>query len=156
LYKVGDVLKWAAYPLPDDENSKIKTRWFIYLGEMKDGTHCAIMCTPTTQLQYYEPGQSRSNRPTFSIKTGQFGFKCECIIDFKMNPISKGLTPDILVRCQKDIQVITNIRTIDENFLRMIYNKILKSGGAPIVVRDIHTSFNLAGITGLNKPKMRN
>jgi hypothetical protein len=156
LYKVGDVLKWIDFPLPDDEKSSPKPRWFISLGEIKDGTHCAIMCTPTTQLQYYEEGEKRSRHPIIRIKAGRFGFESDCILDLKINLIYRGLTPEIILKCQENIHVVTNIRIQEENLLREIYNKILKSGHPPVIVQDIHDSYNLAGITKLQKPKKRN
>jgi hypothetical protein len=42
----------------------------------------------------------------------------------------------------------------DEQTLRMIYKRILKSKFfSKVILRDIHESFNKARITGLKKPK---
>jgi hypothetical protein len=113
------------------------------------------MCTSTTQEQYYEPGSRRCGNPIVKIKSGQFGFDEDCILDFKIGMVHDEITSAILEKYKADIMRVSNILEIDCNFMRMIYNKILKSGYPPKIILDIHESFNCAGITGLQKPKMR-
>ncbi len=44
--------------------------------------------------------------------------------------------------------------TLDEQTLRMIYNQLLRSRFiSSMELQDIHDSFNMAGISGLKKPK---
>ena len=51
-----------------------------------------------------------------------------------------------------DIEMMGNLNI---DMLRMIYKRLLKSPYcAPMVLNDIHESFNRAGITQLKKPKL--
>jgi hypothetical protein len=75
-------------------------------------------------------------------------FEDDCILDFDEPPY----TPS-----KSTLENNTNIEEkgeIEEQTLRMIYNRICRSGTySKVILRDIHESFNKAGITGLKKPK---
>jgi hypothetical protein len=85
---VGDVFLWNKYP--HNVEGEHKARWFVYLGEYKESLDpfddtipvFIIAPTTTTQLHYYEPGESRARHPhvRFYPEEG-FGFTSECILD---------------------------------------------------------------------------
>jgi hypothetical protein len=155
LYTVGDVIRWNDYPCYRDEKSEKKLRWFIYLGNRKDGTSFVIMCTTTTQCDFYKPEGQRCKHTIIKIKQGQFGFESDCILDLDLGISFDEVTTELLTKHQANITKISNIKDQDITFIRYLYNKILESKIPPYIQRDIHESFNLVGITNLKKPRLR-
>ena len=94
-------------------------------------------------------GGSRNGHDHFLFNTKEFPFFTDdCILDYEEPLIP--ITQDQLDRCKKDIQ---SMGCLDENRLRMIYNKLLKApNSSRKILTDIHTSLNNTGITGLKKP----
>ena len=154
MLKIGDVIKWNNCPFRKDLKSKKKPRWWIYLGKRQDGSSLLIMVTATTQTQYYKVGEDRFKNKRISIKKGDFGFNDDCLIDLDIGISYDEIAEAELSEHQADIEPISNIKETRETFMREIYNKICESRKTPLrIKKDIHYSFNLAGITGLKQPK---
>jgi len=147
---IGDVFRWANYPDPR-YGAEIKARWFICIGKTDIFSQPSFFytCTTTTQVQHFVKGGSRNGHDHFLFNTKEFPFFTDdCILDYEEPLIP--IRQDWLDRCKKDIQCMG---CLDENRLRMIYNKLLKSpNSSRKILTDIHNALNNAGITGLKKP----
>jgi len=110
----------------------------------------AYLCTTTTQLEKFQKTGNRAAHSKYIFKTNRFHcFEQDCVIDFDELPYP--LEQSKISVHQKDIKVKGSL---DKNTLRMLYNKFLHSRTmSPKELIDIHKSFNMAGITGLKKPK---
>lgn len=76
-------------------------------------------------------------------------FDDDCIIDFDEKPYS--IEKNNLLKNQASI---VEKGKLNEQTLRMIYNRFLESGLlSKMEMLDLHSSFNNSGITGLKKPK---
>ncbi|GAB6280224.1 MAG: hypothetical protein STSR0007_02830 [Thermovirga sp.] len=155
---VGDVFLWDQYP--HNTEGEHKARWFIYLGEFKESPDpfddtvpvMIIAPTTTTQLHYYEPGESRAGHPhiRFTPKEG-FGFTSECILD-----LAKA---DVVVRKtnfqkQEESGRIEGKGHLTTARLKEIYGKIYDSRGySPKLKHQIRENLNNAGVAGL--PELR-
>lgn len=107
------------------------------------------MVTTTTKKLHYEKGGTRESFQNIRIKAGQFGFPEECIIDLITNFYS-NIEYDTFIRAQSNITVIGKL---DEEMMRRVYKLVLVATNiSPKIKKDIHSSFNLAGITGLRMP----
>jgi len=151
-FNVGDIFKWNNFPDPRI-GTTIKPRWFIYLGETGylSQIQFLYLSTTTTQIQDFQPGGKRSSHDKFTFKKSNFPFfEEDCIIDFDEQIFS---VPKTKIQEKKDdIEMMGNLNI---DMLRMIYKRLLKSPYcAPMVLNDIHESFNRAGITQLKKPKL--
>ena len=89
--RTGDVFLWKAYPYQND--GKIKNRWFVYLGDLKndpfdDDTLIAVVApTTTTQTDHYRPGEHREKHLTIGFTTDDgYGFEQDCMLDLSMRP----------------------------------------------------------------------
>lgn len=149
--EVGTVIKWHNFPAPRF-GTEIKPRWFICIGFSATFAQFSeiYLYTTTTQLEQFKRGGSRGAHSHFIFKCNQYKvFEQDCAIDFHEPPYS--ISQSLYEQKQVNIEVKGKLREQD---LRMIYNKLLPSPAiAPIVLRDIHSSYNKAGITNLKKPK---
>lgn len=147
---VGDVIRWENYPDPR-YGTEIKARWFICIGKTDIFSQPTFFYTftTTTQNNHFLPGGSRYGHDHFLFKTSEFPFFTEdCILDYEEPLIP--IRQDQLNRYKEDIQLMGRL---DQDRIRMIYNKLLKSQNcSKIILRDIHSSLNNAGITSLKKP----
>jgi hypothetical protein len=108
------------------------------------------LCTTTTNLRDFEPGGKREHHTTCLFKTASpdSPFDEDCILDIDEGPYS---LPEAQISNNKDIEIKGKI---GEQDMRMIYNRVVRSHRfSNRVKRDIHQSFNDAGITGLRMPK---
>ena len=109
----------------------------------------ALLCTTTTQLHYYETGGERSGHLIVRFREGEFGFERDCVLDLDGSFYS-DLEESLLIRYESDIEIKGKL---PEQKLREIYNLILRSKRiSKKIKRDIHHSFNMAGIKGLKRP----
>ncbi len=147
---VGDVIRWDGFKYPRDGD--IKARWFIYLGRssLLSSPIFSYLCTTTTQLQHFGQGNSRANHVFRRFTCQQHPvFDQDCILDFTEELYD--IPTEKLDECQRLIEIKGRL---GEEDMRNAYNQFLKVGTvSPRVMLDIHESFNLAGITGLKKPK---
>jgi hypothetical protein len=153
--EVGTVIRWDNFPDPRfDIDNEIKARWFICLGFSGIFAQIAVvyLSTTTTQLQHYKESGKRKNHSHFIFQTNQYPtFEKDCVIDFSEQPYPATETK--LKSCQNDIN-INIMGKLTEDTMRMIFKRFSRSGSvAPKVLGDIHTSYNNAGITSLQKPK---
>ncbi len=89
------------------------------------------------------------NNPA-SLLRGEFGFDKDCVLDLDKD-FYAHIEESIFLSFKEDITIKGKL---SEQNLREIYNLILKSQRIPkIIKKDIHHSFNMAGITGLRKPR---
>ncbi|MEA1947233.1 MAG: hypothetical protein U9N83_08005 [Thermodesulfobacteriota bacterium] len=150
---VGTVIRWNNFPLPKYGKEK-KPRWFICIGFAGFFAQVAevYFCTTTTQIDKFENGGPREKHDYYIFKTNQSRYSMfdeDCIIDFDEKPY--GVEETKLNDHQNDIEIKGQL---DEQTLRMIYNRICKCKLLSVMVkRDIHNSYNKFGITGLKKPK---
>jgi len=148
--KVGAVLRWDNFPLQKFGGTN-KARWFICLGFSGVFAQVAFVYlgTTTTQLQYFRGHGQRSTHSHFIFETKQFPvFDQDCATDYDERPYAVNKTKIELH--SKDISIRGELK---EEIMRMIYNRFLRSRPLPRVeLLDIHTSYNIAGITGLKKP----
>ncbi len=149
--EVGTVFRWDNFP-DARYGSEEKARWFICVGFSGKFAQIAMvyLCTTTTQLEKFKKTGSRAAHSKHIFTTNQFQcFEQDCAIDFDERPYP--LEKSKLSVCQKDIEIRGSI---DKNTLRMIYNRFFRSRSMSYKeIVDIHDSFNMAGITGLKKPK---
>lgn len=149
-FEVGTVFRWDSFPAPRVGPPGIKPRWFIFLG--KNDTFSQVVfahfCTTTTQTQHFAPGGSRQNHDKIKLEKGSSPFDEDCILDCDEPPYTDTLHK---LEDEKSIEVKGKL---PEQTMRQIYNRLLLSDDySYAVLRDIHHSFNLAGIGGLKKPK---
>jgi len=146
---VGTVFRWKDFPEP--RSGEVKARWFIYLGDsgLFSQVLIAYLCTTTTQIHHFKAGGNRSTHDHHLFrKSPDSPFEEDCILDFDERP--HALAKSTLEN-NSDIE---SKGKLNEQTLRMIYNRILKSRFySKIILRDIHESFNKTGIAGLKKPK---
>lgn len=158
---VGDVFLWDPYP--HNTEGEHKARWFVYLGEYRESPDpfddtapiMIIAPTTTTQLHYYEPGESRAGHPHIRFDPDEgFGFTSECILDLAKE--------DVVVR-KTDFQKQEELGRIEKKGqlttarLRDIYGKISNSRGySPKLKHQVRENLSNAGITGLPRlPRRR-
>lgn len=146
---VGTVFRWKDFPEP--RSGEVKARWFIYLGDSGPFSQVLIayLCTTTTQIHHFKSGGNRSSHDHHLFqKAPSSPFEEDCILDFDERPHA------VAKSTLENNPCIEPKGKFDEQTLRMIYNRILKSKFfSKVVLRDIHESFNKAGITGLKRPK---
>jgi hypothetical protein len=146
---VGTVFRWKDFPGP--RGGGVKARWFIYLGDSGYFSQVllAYICTTTTQIQHFQLGGDRSSHDHFIFKKWPSSpFEDDCILDFDEPPHTPR--ESILEKNPS----IEEKGKLDEQALRMIYNRLCRSNAySKIILRDIHESFNKAGIIGLKRPK---
>jgi len=149
--EIGTLLRWDHFTQPR-YGTETKARWFIYLGETGPFSQIALiyLATTTTQMDHFQQGSSRAGHSHFKFETRQFNiFDYDCILDFDDPPYA--IEKVTFLNRQADIAVKGKL---NEETLRMIYNRFLKSGAcSKMVMLDIHDSFNKAEIAGLKKPK---
>jgi len=107
------------------------------------------LCTTTTQIEKFESGGPRAGHAfkRFDIKNFPV-FDRECVLDFDEELYEIDETA--IVRHHSDIEIKGSL---DENTVRNIYKQLLRSGiCSKVILRDIHESYNRAGITGLKRP----
>lgn len=145
--EAGTVFRWNKFPYPRYDKEEIKPRWFIYLGDSGIFSQILIayICTTTTQTQHFEINGHRVSH--YSIKfesTPKTPFEEDCILDCDEPPFSiekKKLENHL------DIEIKGKLK---EQKLREIYNGIYRSYAySPVIINNIHESFNKIGITGL-------
>src|SRR5690606_5144995 len=145
--KVGTIFKWKNFPNP--KSGEPKTRWFIYLGKTSAlfPPEKYIISTTTTQISHFEIGGLREKHDYIKYDQQSSPFNKECILDLDEIPYSDLLS--ILIN-NDDIEVMGELNT---NKKLHLYNRILKSEKfSKILKKDIHTSLNNDGITGLKNP----
>lgn len=62
MFKVGDIFYWQDYPFPDDPNSPIKPRYFIFLGNTPiviSPKYLYLWTTTGRTEKYLEDGEIR-------------------------------------------------------------------------------------------------
>ena len=150
--EVGTVFLWDNFPFSKLSGSSIKPRWFIYLGKttITSSPIFVFLGTTTTQLHYYESNGERCGHLFIKFGEGEFGFEKDCVLDLDKD-LYVQIKESIFLSFEEDINIKGKL---SEQKLREIYNLILKSRRIPkIIKRDIHHSFNMAGISGLRKPR---
>ncbi len=141
---VGDIFTWENFPYPI--TGEIKRRWFIYFG---DGGYFSIdvyLFTTTTNMD-------RNNEDSIIFQKGEYSFTRDCILNVGQNHYSKNITK---VDIDKHIKNgnINKVSKLQENKIREIYNKVLKSKYISHIDKiAIHDALNRAGIINLTKPK---
>ena len=108
--------------------------------------------TTTTQVENFQCSGNRRNHSHFIFKPNQFPvFDKDCVVDFDEQPYPIELTK--IAEYQNDIEIRGEL---PENTMKMIYKRLSSSNFiSPMILSDLHDSFNRAGITGLKKPKRR-
>ena len=147
--KPGMVFRWDDFPYPKLD-SKIKARWFIYLGDTGPfSTHILVhLCTTTTKIKDFQLGGNRASHKHLVLNAEDTPFEEDCLIDFNVGPDS---FPKQEVEGNPKIQVKGELQT---TIIRDIYNGILGSRFySKQVLMDIHASLNNMDIMGLRKPK---
>lgn len=145
--EVGTVFRWNNFPEPRYGAEK-KARWFIYLGETGSFSQSVIahISTTTTKIGDFKEGGSRRSHDHFVFRAKSSPFEEDCVIDYDDRPFS--LQKEKLMN-NPDIEIKGKL---DEQTMRMIYNRLLKSNAiSKAILWDIHDSFNRTGITGLKK-----
>jgi len=149
--KIGTVFRWNNFP-DARYGEKNKARWFMCVGFSGAFVQISVayLCTTTTQLEKFKGTGSRRNHDHFIFKTNQFPtFDEDCAIDFDEKPYLIELR-----KLNAHLKDIEEKGVLDENTLRMIYKRFLRSKHISFKeLSDIHNSLNVAGITGLKKPK---
>ncbi|MFW6137804.1 MAG: hypothetical protein ACOC7U_01390 [Spirochaetota bacterium] len=147
--RVGTVFKWNDFP-DRRLGGELKPRWFVYLGDTGKFRTPVIahINTTTTQLLDFQPGGKRYGHIHNIFKAEETPFECNCIIDFS-SPLYHYHKEDL--EDNPDIEIKGEL---NEEILKILYNKMVESAYySKIVLLDIHRSYNMAGITGLKKPK---
>jgi len=146
---VGTVFRWKDFPDPRDGG--VKARWFIYLGDSGYLSQVLIAypCTTTSQINHFQDGGDRRSHDHYLFKKSpKSPFEEDCILDFDEpphTPRKSSLENNLSIEEKGEL---------DEQTLRMIYNRVCRSRTySKVILMDIHESFNKAGITGLKKPK---
>lgn len=126
----------------------------MYLGKtpITSSPVFVLLCTTTTKLHYYERGGERSSHAFVRFRGGEFGFESDCVLDLD-GSFYADIKETVFMKYkdQGDIEIKGNLI---EQKLREIYNQILSSRMIPKrIKKDIHNSFNMAGITSLKKPR---
>lgn len=146
---VGTVFRWEDFPTP--RIGEIKARWFVYLGDSGYFSQVLIayICTTTSQTHHFETGGDRESHDHFLFKKSPHSpFEDDCALDFDERPHSVEKA-----RLENNPNIEQKGR-LDDHTLRIIYNRVLRSRAySKVILRDIHESFNKAGITGLTRPK---
>lgn len=143
------VIRWNNFE-DRRKGGDIKPRWFIYLG---DSGYFSIqlviyICTTTTKESDFQKGGKRENHSYIKFSASNTPFEEDCILDFDESPF---IYPKEKFANDPDIE---NIGILDDNTLRSIYKRILKSQAfSKIAKHDIHESLNVVGIENLKKPK---
>ncbi len=148
--QAGDVFRWNNFPEPKYNTDDIKPRWFVYLGDTgKLRTPVTFyLLTATTKLASIEPGGTKHGHSVCRYHPNSSPFDLECIIDVDEGPypmVNPGTLPS-----NPDIEAKGSLT---EQQMRELYNKVLRSQHfSRAVLRDVHRSFNDAGITSLKMP----
>lgn len=147
--KPGTVFRWREFAFPK-YGGELKARWFIYLGDTGplSSPVIAYICTTTTSLDDFKPGEKRASHRCLLLKKTNYPFFDEdCILDYDEEPYqveNKSLenNPNIEIKGE-----------LSHETLKTIYYGIWKSNhySAKIVI-DVHASLNQIGISGLRKP----
>ena len=149
--ELGTVLRWNNFP-DARYGEKNKARWFVCVGfsNLFDQIAEIFLCTTTTQLNSFKYNGNRKGHNHFIFDVNKFNFFDEdCAIDFFEKPYA--VNQDRLNKYQNDIEIRGRL---DNDTLIFIYNSLFVSKNiSPIELSDIHTSYNMAGITGLKKVK---
>jgi hypothetical protein len=139
--QVGEVIKWNNFKFPQF-GGKPKSRWFICLGNSNvfiDPKLCYLISTTTTK---------RTGHPSLLLPQKTYPFFCQDCCVFFNEPIYSPLEQDISQNSD-----ISSKGRLEESDLRVLYSGLLRSSThQKIVMKDIHSSFNLSGITGLRRP----
>jgi len=140
---------WNVFP--DQRAGGIKPRWFIYLGQSSIIIPPIFLyfCTTTTQLQHFNSGGDRSHHTIKRFDVRQFHmFEENCILDYDEDIYD--LLEDKFIKCKANIDIKGSL---DSDTMRNIYKQYLKSGNcSPMILNDLHDSFNRDDITGLKRP----
>ncbi|MFO7715289.1 hypothetical protein [Desulfosarcina sp.] len=149
--KVGLVFRWNNFP-DNRYGDGDKARWFICVGFTGAFSQIALVhsYTTTTQLHHFESGGFRRGHSHFIFKCAEhICFEQDCAIDFDESPYSISIVK--IAQFGPDIEEKGTLR---EETMRMIYKRTIGSRQISLMVKkDIYNSYNLAGITGLKKPK---
>jgi hypothetical protein len=148
--QLGSVFIWKNFPFRKE--GKEKDRYFVYFGESHypDNPIKVFLITTTSKVNKYEEGGNRKNHIHYKFKAGYFGFVEDSILDVdSYYDIGKKDFEDY----KEDLE---EKGILPETILKNIYNLILKSKNISMKVKqDIHSNYNLEGITGLKKPKRK-
>jgi hypothetical protein len=138
--KPGDVFRWNNFPDPQF-GGEIKARWFIYLGDS------GIITSPTTSYIVTTTTQVRNTGKNIPFKKDSSMFDEDCFLyyDDPYYSYNKGA-----LEANGAIDIISEL---DPTVMRTIYNNLLTAQNySKVVLRDIHSSLNNIGITGLRRP----
>lgn len=154
--RFADVVLWKDFPFPHDEI--IKRRWFACLGEFKESADpfdtmypiLVILCTTTTQLDYYADFEKRNSHPFVRFSPDEKnGFEAECILDLAF---IKFFEKTIFAKFEEtgDITVVGHL---SEELMRKIYATGIKSNFLSHSMKDaLYKSYIREGFVGLEKP----
>jgi len=148
--QLGSVFIWNSFPFRREGIEK--NRYFVYFGESNypDNPVKVFLITTTSKTYYYEEEGARKNHNYYRFKTGFFGFVEESILDVDSY---YNIEKKDFEYYKEDLE---EKGKLPEPILKNIYNLILKSKNISMKVKqDIHTNYNLEGITGLKKPKRK-
>ncbi len=147
--RVGTVFIWNDFP-DRRLGGELKPRWFVYLGDTGKLQYpiIAYIQTTTTQISDFEPGGNRCKHIHQMFKAEKTPFEIDCVIDFSI-PFFEYQKEDLEKNPQIEIK-----GELNAEILKVLYSKMRKSAQySKMVLLDIHSSYNLVGITGLKKPK---
>lgn len=151
--KVGSVFRWNNFP-DSRYGDGDKARWFICVGFTGAFSQIALVhsYTTTTQLHHFGSGGIRQGHSHYIFKCAEHTcFEQDCAIDFDESPYP--ISKDKIAQLGPDIEEKGTLR---EETMRMIYKRTINSRYLSLVVKmDIYSSYNLAGFSGLKKPKRR-
>lgn len=139
--KVGTIFKWNNFPYPQFGSRK-KLRWFIYLGDSGPFFEPvrSYLHTTTTTLMPSEPCFF------FDAKKCDF-FEQDCRLYYNEKPYTFNKSE---LQNNRDVEIVDRL---SEGIMKILYEGIRKSNKYTKMEKlDIHTSFNMDGITGLKKP----
>lgn len=137
MYKVGDVLKTT---VPYTSTGKdAKNRWFVYLGKVNfaQNPRNIFLFTTTTQIQKYKD-DPKCVYVEFKAKDSVFEEDCLLCLDSIEDSFTEDVFNDKYMPEYKD--------RLSEGKLIEIAQKIKMADIAPIVIKDIISSFRADGI----------
>ncbi len=143
---IGSVIKWHAYPFPNEGENK--DRFFLVMGKTGFGVSPVIfrICTTTTQFRHYQEGGKRANHLRYEFRSGEYGFTHDCLVDLDMG---WDAVEEYTLKGHK----IDVVGTLPDPVLRSIYSLLVDSKNIPkIVKQDIFFALQRAGIHGLKRP----
>jgi len=146
----GTVIKWNNFPFPRI-GDVIKPRWFVCLGSSGALSEPVFLYlyTTTTNIDDFEQGGKRERHTHCHLRASDTPFDEDCVLDIDVDMYTP--TESQVIKDLKNIEVKGRL---NEQYMRMIYNLIIRSSKISKKIKiDIHDSFNKIGITGLKMPK---